>query len=168
MICDQVWCWLTIFSDSCCLVVYVSDRILTTYNGGRKRKRTFRLWRRDWSTRSECCSWSTEERCQGYLCFHSQFWFPWFSPETWITSCYYRLWLWTSFWRYEFLICVLFFSPFCSPVQHECIPQAILGMDILCQAKSGMGKTAVFVLATLQQIDPVDGQVCKTMTSWFF
>lgn len=46
-----------------------------------------------------------------------------------------------------------------SEVQHECIPQAILGMDILCQAKSGMGKTAVFVLATLQQIDPVEGQV---------
>jgi len=46
-----------------------------------------------------------------------------------------------------------------SEVQHECIPQAILGMDILCQAKSGLGKTAVFVLATLQQIDPVDGQV---------
>jgi len=46
-----------------------------------------------------------------------------------------------------------------SEVQHECIPQAILGMDILCQAKSGMGKTAVFVLATLQQIDAVDGQV---------
>lgn len=46
-----------------------------------------------------------------------------------------------------------------NPVQHECIPQAILGMDILCQAKSGMGKTAVFVLATLQQIEPVDGQV---------
>lgn len=45
------------------------------------------------------------------------------------------------------------------PVQHECIPQAILGMDIVCQAKSGMGKTAVFVLATLQQIEPVDGQV---------
>jgi len=46
-----------------------------------------------------------------------------------------------------------------SEVQHECIPQAVLGMDILCQAKSGMGKTAVFVLATLQQLDPVDGQV---------
>merc|ERR1712137_525755 len=46
-----------------------------------------------------------------------------------------------------------------SEVQHECILQAILGMDILCQAKSGMGKTAVFVLATLQQLDPVDGQV---------
>jgi len=46
-----------------------------------------------------------------------------------------------------------------SEVQHECIPQAVLGMDILCQAKSGMGKTAVFVLATMQQIEPVDGQV---------
>jgi superfamily II DNA/RNA helicase len=46
-----------------------------------------------------------------------------------------------------------------SEVQHECIPQAILSMDILCQAKSGMGKTAVFVLATLQQLEPVDGQV---------
>ncbi|KAK7352715.1 hypothetical protein VNO80_18143 [Phaseolus coccineus] len=46
-----------------------------------------------------------------------------------------------------------------SEVQHECIPQAILGMDVICQAKSGMGKTAVFVLSTLQQIDPVPGQV---------
>ncbi|KAG0048440.1 Suppressor of the cold-sensitive snRNP biogenesis mutant brr1-1 [Gryganskiella cystojenkinii] len=41
-----------------------------------------------------------------------------------------------------------------SDVQQECIPQAILGTDILCQAKSGMGKTAVFVLSTLQQLDP--------------
>ncbi|XP_036191414.1 ATP-dependent RNA helicase DDX39A-like [Myotis myotis] len=46
-----------------------------------------------------------------------------------------------------------------SEVQHQCIPQAILGMDVLCQAQSGMGKTAVFVLATLQQIEPVNGQV---------
>lgn len=44
-------------------------------------------------------------------------------------------------------------------VQHECIPQAILGVDVLCQAKSGMGKTVVFVLATLQQIELVNGQV---------
>ncbi|KAA8540482.1 hypothetical protein F0562_024599 [Nyssa sinensis] len=47
-----------------------------------------------------------------------------------------------------------------SEVQHECIPQAILGMDVICQAKSGMGKTAVFVLSTLQQIEPVAGQIC--------
>ena len=40
-----------------------------------------------------------------------------------------------------------------SEVQHECITQAIVGMDILCQAKSGMGKTAVFVLATLHLIN---------------
>jgi len=41
-----------------------------------------------------------------------------------------------------------------STVQHETIPQAILGMDILCQAKSGMGKTAVFVISTLQLLNP--------------
>jgi len=46
-----------------------------------------------------------------------------------------------------------------SEVQHECIPHAILGMDILCQAKSGMGKTAVFVLSILQQLDPKPGEV---------
>merc|ERR1711907_225144 len=44
-------------------------------------------------------------------------------------------------------------------VQSECIPQAILGMDVLCQAKSGMGKTAVFVLTTLQQLDPQEGEI---------
>jgi ATP-dependent RNA helicase UAP56/SUB2 len=36
-----------------------------------------------------------------------------------------------------------------SEVQQECIPQAMIGVDILSQAKSGMGKTAVFVLTTL-------------------
>lgn len=41
-----------------------------------------------------------------------------------------------------------------SEVQHETIPQAVLGGDIVCQAKSGMGKTAVFVLATLHQLNP--------------
>merc|ERR1719298_86725 len=46
-----------------------------------------------------------------------------------------------------------------SEVQHECIPQAILGMDVLCQAKSGMGKTAVFVLTVLQQLEPVPGEI---------
>lgn len=40
-----------------------------------------------------------------------------------------------------------------SEVQHACIPQAVLGTDILCQAKSGMGKTAVFVLACLQNVE---------------
>jgi len=32
-------------------------------------------------------------------------------------------------------------------------------MDVLCQAKSGHGKTAVFVLATLQQLEPAPGEV---------
>ena len=76
----------------------------------------------------------------------------------------------TNFWGklyLEFMIClfeclniVLIFPP---AVQHECIPQAILGMDVLCQAKSGMGKTAVFVLSTLQQLEPVEGQVCENV-----
>lgn len=44
-------------------------------------------------------------------------------------------------------------------VQHECIPQAILGMDLICQAKSGMGKTAVFVLSLLQQLEPKEKTV---------
>jgi len=34
-----------------------------------------------------------------------------------------------------------------------------LGTDVICQAKSGMGKTAVFVLAVLQQVEPVPGEV---------
>ena len=32
-------------------------------------------------------------------------------------------------------------------------------MDVICQAKSGMGKTAVFVLSVLQQLEPVDKEV---------
>ncbi|GAB2215422.1 hypothetical protein Droror1_Dr00019807 [Drosera rotundifolia] len=32
-------------------------------------------------------------------------------------------------------------------------------MDVVCQAKSGMGKTAVFVLSTLLQIEPCAGKV---------
>jgi len=38
-----------------------------------------------------------------------------------------------------------------SEVQHAVIPQAILGTDVICQAKSGMGKTAVFVISVIQQ-----------------
>lgn len=38
-------------------------------------------------------------------------------------------------------------------VQQQCIPKAKMGVDVLCQAKSGMGKTAVFVLTVLDQLD---------------
>ena len=41
-----------------------------------------------------------------------------------------------------------------SEVQVNTIPQALQGQDILCQAKSGMGKTAVFVISILNQIAP--------------
>lgn len=45
-------------------------------------------------------------------------------------------------------------------VQQACIPQAIVGTDVICQAKSGLGKTAVFVISTLQRLDtePVEGE----------
>ena len=43
-------------------------------------------------------------------------------------------------------------------VQQVCIPTAILNVDVLCQAKSGLGKTAVFVLTTLHQLEPIPGE----------
>ena len=49
-----------------------------------------------------------------------------------------------------------------SEVQQEALPQAILGTDIICQAKSGMGKTAVFVLALLQQLS-VPAEPCTVI-----
>eukprot|EP00928_Gymnodinium_smaydae_P019131 TRINITY_DN1730_c0_g1_i1.p1 TRINITY_DN1730_c0_g1~~TRINITY_DN1730_c0_g1_i1.p1 ORF type:complete len:440 (+),score=142.91 TRINITY_DN1730_c0_g1_i1:123-1442(+) len=50
-----------------------------------------------------------------------------------------------------------------SEVQHACIPQAVLGTDILCQAKSGMGKTAVFVLACLQTLQLTEEKAVKVL-----
>jgi len=41
-----------------------------------------------------------------------------------------------------------------SEVQQNAIPFAMVGQDMIVQAKSGMGKTAVFVIATLQQCEP--------------
>ena len=49
-------------------------------------------------------------------------------------------------------------SVIADPVQHECLLPAIQGMDILCQAKSGMGKTAVFVMSILHRLQPVEGE----------
>lgn len=39
-----------------------------------------------------------------------------------------------------------------SEVQYNCIPTALTGKDLLCQAKAGSGKTAVFVLSILNQL----------------
>merc|ERR1712032_134193 len=40
-----------------------------------------------------------------------------------------------------------------SEVQQQCLPKSLIGSDVLCQAKAGMGKTAVFVLTTLNTMD---------------
>lgn len=46
-----------------------------------------------------------------------------------------------------------------SEVQHAALPQAMFGNDLLAQAKSGMGKTAVFVFTLLEHIEQIpDGQ----------
>lgn len=50
-----------------------------------------------------------------------------------------------------------------SEVQVEAIPLALQGQDILCQAKSGMGKTAVFVISILNQMaTPAEGEAYET------
>jgi len=46
-----------------------------------------------------------------------------------------------------------------SAIQKECLPIACIGNDVVCQAKSGTGKTLVFILSTLQQISPRDGEI---------
>lgn len=43
-----------------------------------------------------------------------------------------------------------------SEVQQKCIPKALMGVDILCQAKSGTGKTGVFVLSCLNQLNVIE------------
>eukprot|EP01059_Diplonema_ambulator_P000746 TRINITY_DN105_c0_g1_i1.p1 TRINITY_DN105_c0_g1~~TRINITY_DN105_c0_g1_i1.p1 ORF type:complete len:445 (+),score=171.01 TRINITY_DN105_c0_g1_i1:48-1382(+) len=50
-----------------------------------------------------------------------------------------------------------------SEVQDQCIPSAILGQDILAQAKSGMGKTAVFVLSVLHQVEETDDKAVQAV-----
>ncbi|KAI9752800.1 MAG: DExD/H-box ATP-dependent RNA helicase dhh1 [Chaenotheca gracillima] len=41
-----------------------------------------------------------------------------------------------------------------SPIQEEAIPVALTGRDILARAKNGTGKTAAFIIPTLERINP--------------
>ncbi|ABN67709.1 RNA helicase of DEAD box family [Scheffersomyces stipitis CBS 6054] len=41
-----------------------------------------------------------------------------------------------------------------SPIQEESIPMALAGRDVLARAKNGTGKTASFIIPSLQQIKP--------------
>ncbi|KAL6721224.1 DExD/H-box ATP-dependent RNA helicase dhh1 [Lecanora helva] len=68
-----------------------------------------------------------------------------------------------------------------SPIQEETIPVALTGRDVLARAKNGTGKTAAFVIPTLERIEPKNhktqalilvptrelalqtSQVCKTL-----
>lgn len=39
-----------------------------------------------------------------------------------------------------------------SDVQKQCLPSALMGCDILCQGKAGMGKTAIFVFTIINRL----------------
>lgn len=46
-----------------------------------------------------------------------------------------------------------------SPIQEEAIPKALQRRDVLARAKNGTGKTAAFVIPTLQQVDPTENKI---------
>ena len=46
-----------------------------------------------------------------------------------------------------------------SPIQEETIPVALTGRDILARAKNGTGKTAAFVIPTLERINPKNSKI---------
>ncbi|RMD41015.1 hypothetical protein DV735_g4138, partial [Chaetothyriales sp. CBS 134920] len=46
-----------------------------------------------------------------------------------------------------------------SPIQEETIPVALTGRDILARAKNGTGKTAAFVIPTLEKVNPKNPKI---------
>ena len=46
-----------------------------------------------------------------------------------------------------------------SPIQEEAIPVALTGRDILARAKNGTGKTAAFVIPTLERVNPKSSKI---------
>lgn len=46
-----------------------------------------------------------------------------------------------------------------SPIQEEAIPTALTGRDILARAKNGTGKTAAYVIPTLQRVNPKNNKI---------
>lgn len=46
-----------------------------------------------------------------------------------------------------------------SPIQEEAIPIALTGRDILARAKNGTGKTAAFIIPTLERVNPKKNKI---------
>jgi ATP-dependent RNA helicase DDX6/DHH1 len=46
-----------------------------------------------------------------------------------------------------------------SPIQEEAIPIALAGRDILARAKNGTGKTAAFLVPTLEKVDTTQNYI---------
>lgn len=50
-----------------------------------------------------------------------------------------------------------------SPIQEEAVPVALTGRDILARAKNGTGKTAAFIIPTLQRVNPKNSKIQALM-----
>lgn len=46
-----------------------------------------------------------------------------------------------------------------SPIQEEAVPVALTGRDVLARAKNGTGKTAAFIIPTLQRVNPKSSKI---------
>ncbi|GMS83206.1 hypothetical protein PENTCL1PPCAC_5381, partial [Pristionchus entomophagus] len=46
-----------------------------------------------------------------------------------------------------------------SSMQAECLPPSMLGMNLICQPESGSGKTSIYVMATLNQLEGKEVEV---------
>lgn len=46
-----------------------------------------------------------------------------------------------------------------SPIQEEAIPVALTGRDVLARAKNGTGKTAAFIIPTLERVNPKNSKI---------
>lgn len=62
--------------------------------------------------------------------------------------------------------CVLCFVTACAAVQLDCLPHAITGKDVICQANCGTGKTTSFVLAALNLLEPCDVDVSVVVLTY--
>ena len=59
----------------------------------------------------------------------------------------------SSFFFFSFFSLFFILTKLKIIVQSEAIPLALQGIDVLCQARSGMGKTAIYVISIINQID---------------
>ncbi|RYG63249.1 DEAD/DEAH box helicase [archaeon] len=53
-----------------------------------------------------------------------------------------------------------------SPIQEEAIPIILAGRDVLARAKNGTGKTAAFIIPSLEKVDPTLNKIQGACMVW--